>query len=142
MAGYYLFSKHGDSDASDTAVVERDYLPDEPKGRPMKLEERPDFKLLNKKQQAALLSLVEKSAGGPEGVDFSADLTNGRLLFLSGEFGGAQTSPEQTALDFLEANAAPFGLERGLAGLGKAVVTKMESGFEVRIPQLVGEIRV
>ena len=111
----------------------------------MAVEERPDFKLLNKTRQRALIRLAETSADGSDAVDWSAD-PSGRLRTLTGQFGErTKDDPMAVARDFLASHADLFGLDEDLSGLGEPSVVEAEDEERaaiVRFPQIVQDTRV
>jgi hypothetical protein len=78
----------------------------------MRFDDRPDFKVLHDNTRKALGRLVEESADGPDGVDFSGDLATGRLLFLRGRFGGS--------LSHVELGGDQIGIRRAQAAMPAA----------------------
>jgi Zn-dependent metalloprotease len=110
----------------------------------MSIEDRADYALLNWSRQGALSRLAERSADGPDAVDWSAD-SAGRLRYLSGEFGGrTRAAPADIARSFLADNAELFGLKADLADLGEPQVDGggRERVTAMRFPQVVEGARV
>ena len=110
----------------------------------MAIDDRDDFNLLARTRQKELIRLAETSSDGVESVDWSAD-PDGRLRYLSGQFGTrTRAAPATIARQFLSRNAALFGLDSDLTGLGEPVVQAGDKVREtvVRFPQVADGLRV